>query len=107
MRRFNRSFIGLMEMCNTGYWTPADEAQEKIEQLERRITVIKDSRDSLQKKAKELTKASEDTDLKALKTLMRLNKLKKETRFIKGLLALYLFKDTVHIVIGVCAFLVK
>ncbi|MCK9394239.1 MAG: hypothetical protein M0Q44_01445 [Methylobacter sp.] len=26
MNRYNRIFIGLMEMCNTGYWTPAEEA---------------------------------------------------------------------------------
>lgn len=34
MQRFNRSIFGLMEMCNTGAWVKADDADEKIRKYE-------------------------------------------------------------------------
>jgi septal ring factor EnvC (AmiA/AmiB activator) len=105
MKRFNRSFIGLMEMCNTGYWTPADAAQKKIDELKEHIAIIEHNRSHIRLKAEELNKSLDDASSTNFKTSTRLNKLKREHRFIKGLLAFYLFKATVGIVIYVCSFI--
>lgn len=101
MERFNRSVIGLIEQCNDGEWVKwADYVS-----LQYTLKEVRDHCSNLSKKNSSLIVDLDDMTTTSLKTLMRLNSLKKEHRFIKGVLALNIFIGIIHIVIGICSFI--
>jgi uncharacterized coiled-coil protein SlyX len=97
MNRFHRSFIGLMERCNTGEWVKQDEAQAKINDLEENNAILDDRCSELREKVVELRGLLADSrdridelttdNALAEKSKKRLQSLLKDGRFFGRLWA--------------------
>jgi hypothetical protein len=54
MNRFHRSFLGLMEMCNSGEWVKAEEAQQIIDSKDEQIVLYDEDNSRLKEENERL-----------------------------------------------------